>query len=161
MQLEPSATRIALPLVSSCIASHRLASSRICLCIALHRLSKVVPSSSRLVHLLVLAAGELRFTACLCLYRQLVLSGGRLQLSPAQLSSLQGFLLMNSAAAAATRLVNTQHYIHQSALLIHPSPRWPHAPDPIARYGPRRRRGMDLFSVLLAPSSPIPRPRDP
>ncbi|UKZ95413.1 uncharacterized protein TrAFT101_010258 [Trichoderma asperellum] len=78
MQLVPSAARMALPLVSSrlvssCIASHRLASSRICLCIALHRLSKIVPSSPRLVHLLVLGAGGLRFTACLCLYRLVML----------------------------------------------------------------------------------------
>lgn len=65
-------------LVSSRLASHRIASTRItshrpaasrniCLCIALHRLSKVAPSCCRPVHLLVLAAGELRFAACLCL----------------------------------------------------------------------------------------------
>jgi hypothetical protein len=61
-------------LVSHRITSHRPAASRnICVCIALHCLSKVEPSSGRLVRLLVLAAGELRFAACLCLDRLVML----------------------------------------------------------------------------------------
>ncbi|KAL7795861.1 hypothetical protein V8C37DRAFT_31187 [Trichoderma ceciliae] len=77
-----------------------------------------------------------------------------------QLCQLQPFQLLLPTprafpnGAAATRLI--------VVLRLYPlAPTMPRAPDPIARYGPDRRRSMDLFSVLLVPFSPIPRPRDP